>query len=98
MIVAFLWKRIINMIPKDKLQHFALGVLSIACAVVALAINKVWGFGPTLAYTTTAVGVLYEFQQWYRHEGQPDPLDAAATALPGWLAWGVLKLVELRMF
>lgn len=78
--------------PKDKLQHLALGVLSIACAAVALAIHKVFGLGPTLAFTTTAVGVLYEAQQWYRHEGQPDPLDAAATAIPGWVAWGVLYL------
>lgn len=80
------------MIPKDKFLHIALGVLSIACAAVALAIHKVFGLGPTLAFTTTAVGVLYEFQQWYRHEGQPDPLDAAATAIPGWVAWGVLYL------
>lgn len=79
--------------PRDKLQHFALGALAIACAALALLIYRLYGLGPTLAYTTTAVGVLYELQQWYRKEGQPDPYDALATALPGWLAWGVLHWI-----
>lgn len=80
-------------IPRDKLLHIALGVLSIVCALLALWISQRFGLGPTLAYTTTAVGVLYEVQQAYRKEGQPDPWDALATAAPGWAAWGVLTLI-----
>ena len=80
-------------LPQDKLQHLALGVLAIGCALLALLIYRVGGLGPTLAYTTTAVGVLYEVQQWYRKEGQPDVYDALATSLPGWVAWGVLHWI-----
>lgn len=75
---------------KDKLQHIGLGVLAILCAFGALWLHQHLGLGATLAYTTTVVGVLYELQQWYRREGQPDWLDALATAAPGWIAWGVL--------
>lgn len=81
-------------IPRDKLLHIALGVLSIVCALAALMIHAFFGLGPTLAYTTTAVGVLYEVQQWYRKEGQPDPWDAVATAAPGFVAWGLLELIR----
>lgn len=76
--------------PKDKLLHIALGLLAIGCALLALVIFQRFGLGPTLAYTTTSVGILYEVQQWYRREGQPDALDAVATAAPGWVAWLVL--------
>lgn len=79
--------------PRDKLLHIALGVLSIVCALAALMIHALFGLGPTLAYTTTAVGVLYEIQQWYRKEGQPDIYDALATAAPGWVAWGILGVM-----
>jgi hypothetical protein len=40
-------------------------------------------------------GIFYEFQQWYRKEGQPDVWDAIATALPGIVAgatWELLKV------
>jgi hypothetical protein len=80
-------------IPKDKILHFALGVLAILCALVALTIHAWFGLGPTLAYTTTVTGVLYEVQQWYRKEGQPDLLDALATAAPGWVAWAFLEFL-----
>lgn len=77
--------------PRDKLLHLALGVLSLACGLLALWIYEQFGLGPTMAYTATAVGVLYELQQWYRREGQPDAWDAAATAAPGWIAWALLS-------
>jgi hypothetical protein len=80
------------MIAKDKLLHIGLGGLAIVCALVALMVYGLFGLGPTLAYTTTVVGLLYEVQQAYRGEGQPDILDAAATALPGFVAWGFLSL------
>ena len=79
---------------RDKLLHIALGVLSIGCALAALMIHAFFGLGPCLAYTTTAVGILYEVQQWYRKEGQPDPWDAVATAAPGFVAWGLLELIR----
>lgn len=81
------------MIARDKLLHIALGVLAVACALLALAIFQRFGLGATLAYTTTAVGILYEVQQAYRKEGQPDPWDAAATAAPGWAAWALLEFL-----
>lgn len=82
------------MIAKDKLLHVGLGILAIACAMVALMVYGLFGLGPTLAYTTTVVGLLYEVQQMYRGEGQPDLWDAAATAAPGFVAWGVLTLIN----
>lgn len=81
-------------IPRDKLLHIALGLLALACALAALMIHALFGLGPTLAYTTTAVGVLYEVQQWYRREGQPDIYDALATAAPGWVAWALLEVLK----
>jgi hypothetical protein len=78
---------------KDKALHLALGVLAIACALGALTIHAWFGLGACLAYTTTVVGVLYEVQQWYRKEGQPDLLDAIATAAPGFVAWGILTII-----
>jgi hypothetical protein len=81
------------MIPRDKLLHIGLGLLAIACALVALTVHAWFGLGACLAYTTTCVGVLYELQQWYRKEGQVDIWDAIATAAPGFVAWGVLELV-----
>jgi hypothetical protein len=82
------------MIPKDKLLHLALGGLSIVCVMAALAIYNNFGLGACFAFTTTAVGVLYEIQQWYRKEGQPDIYDALATAVPGWVAWALLEVLK----
>jgi hypothetical protein len=81
------------MIARDKLLHIGLGLIALPCAYVALWVNSLLGLGACLAYTTTVVGILYEVQQWYRKEGQPDPWDAVATALPGWVAWGLLELL-----
>jgi hypothetical protein len=81
------------MIPRDKLLHIGLGLLAIACALVALTVHAWFGLGACLAYTTTCVGVLYELQQWYRKEGQPDLVDAAATAAPGFVAWAFLAII-----
>ena len=81
------------MLARDKLLHIALGVLALACALLAQAIFQRFGLGPTLAYTTLAVGVLYEVQQWYRREGQVEVLDAIYTAAPGFAAWGLLEMM-----
>ena len=81
------------MIARDKLLHIGLGLIALPCAYVALWANSLFGLGACLAYTTTVVGILYEVQQWYRKEGQPDPWDAFCTALPGFVAWGLLELL-----
>lgn len=78
---------------RDKLLHVLLGLLALACALLALWIYERFGLGPTMAYTATAVGVLYEVQQKVRGEGQVEVLDAVYTAAPGWLAWAVLSIL-----
>ena len=78
-------------IPRDKLLHLALGVLWLCATAVNLLVFTLFGLGPALAYGTTVYAILYELNQWYRKEGQPDPLDALATALPGWVAWALLE-------
>jgi hypothetical protein len=67
------------MIPKDKLQHLAMGV---GAAAVLGAVHYL-PVGWAVAIGCTAFGVFYEYQQWYRKEGQPDVWDAIATSLPG---------------
>lgn len=78
------------MLPRDKLLHLALGFIAIACAMLALWVRDRFGLGPCLAFTTTTVGILYEGQQWVRKEGEVSPVDALATAIPGWAAWAVI--------
>jgi len=81
------------MIPKDKLLHIGLGVLWLCATAVNLLVFTLFGLGPALAYGTTVYAILYELNQWYRKEGQPDPLDAFCTALPGWVAWALLEIL-----
>ena len=82
------------MIPRDKLLHIGLGVLWLCATVTNLMVYTFFGLGPALAYGTTAFGILYEINQWIRKEGQPDPWDAAATALPGLVAWAILEAIK----
>lgn len=81
------------MIPRDKLLHLALGVIAIMCAGIALLVYEQFGLGPCLAFTTTMVGGGYEVQQQIRKEGEPDVMDAIATAIPGWIAWAIMELL-----
>lgn len=91
--IADAFKRLANVFfPRDKLLHIVLGIIAMLCACGGLWVYSMFGLGPTLAYTTSAVGVLYEVQQWYRKEGQPDPIDALATAAPGFVAWLALEM------
>ena len=78
-------------IPKDKILHIAMGVFAvlITLAVIELARHNL---GAALAVMTTAFGVFYEAQQWWRKEGTVDPWDALATAAPGFVAWGLLEV------
>ena len=79
-------------IPKDKLLHIGMGVFAvlITLAVIELARHNL---GAALALMTTAFGVFYEAQQWYRRDGTVDVMDAVATAAPGFAAWGLLELL-----
>jgi hypothetical protein len=79
------------MIAKDKLQHLAMGVGS----TVVLGAIHFLPIGWAVAIGGIVFGIFYEFQQWYRKEGQPDVWDAIATALPGIVAgatWELLKV------
>ena len=78
------------MIARDKVLHIIMGIS--ACVVMAVA--HYVSLGLSLAIGATALGVFYEIQQWYRKEGQPDVLDAIATASPGIAAYVVLDLVK----
>lgn len=78
------------MIAKDKLMHIAMGIG--ACVVMAIAHH--FSLGLSLAIGATSLGVFYEFQQWYRKEGQPELMDALATASPGLIAYVILDLIK----
>jgi hypothetical protein len=82
------------MLPRDKLLHIGLGCVWLFAAMVSYWVLLLWGIGPFLAYHTTTFGLLYEANQAIRKEGQPELLDAVATAAPGWLAWLVLEMMK----
>ena len=81
------------MIPKDKLLHIGMGVGAVIVTVLVVQLAQ-YSLGAALAAMTTAFGVFYEFQQWWRKEGQPDFWDAAATAAPGFATWLALELFK----
>ena len=78
------------MIPKDKLQHLAMGVGSVA----VLGAIHFLPLGLAIAVGGIVFGVFYEVQQWYRKDGQPDVWDAIATALPGVIAGVAFELIK----
>lgn len=84
-----------NWLPRDKALRAAMGLATVAIVLVVLAIAK-HDIGFSLAVATTLVGLAYEWQQKFRGEGEFSLLDAAATAAPGYVAWGVLALFGLR--
>lgn len=77
-------------IPRDKIMHLILGNIALAATLLLVLVFEQFGAGPAAALATTLVGVGYELQQKIRGEGEPSWQDAAATALPGWVAWLVL--------
>lgn len=81
------------MIPRDKLLHIGMGIGAIVVTMLAVQFAQ-WKLGAALALTTTAFGVFYEAQQWWRKEGTVDVWDAAATAAPGWVAWLGLEVLK----
>ena len=79
------------MIPRDKLLHIGMGIGAVAITLVVIMLARL-NLGAALALMTTAFGVFYEVQQWWRKEGTVDPWDALATAAPGFVAWGLLEV------
>lgn len=79
------------MIPKDKLLHLGMGVGS----TIVFGVVHFLSVGWAVAIGGIVFGVFYEFQQWYRKEGQPDVWDAIATALPGVAAGVALELLKV---
>lgn len=82
-------------IPKDKLMHLATGAAAVLCVLLTMAIAK-HNIGLALAAATTLLGLAIEALQKFRGEGEFSLLDAAATAAPGFLAWGVLASFGLH--
>ena len=80
-------------IPRDKILHLIMGVLAVAVTYAAVWIGQ-HNLGLALAFVSTMFGAFYEFQQWYRGEGQVEIWDAVATAAPGFVAWGLLELIR----
>jgi len=74
---------------KDKIMHLLMGIG--ACVVLVVVHHVSLGLG--LLIGCTALGIFYEVQQWYRQEGQPELLDAFATALPGIVAYFALEAI-----
>lgn len=81
------------MIPKDKLLHIAMGIGAIVVTLLVMELAR-YSLGASLALMTTAFGVFYEWQQWWRKEGVVDPWDALATAAPGFVAWAALEMLK----
>lgn len=81
------------MLARDKLQHLAMGLGAVVATLIAVWIAQ-HSLGGACAFIATLFAVFYEAQQWYRKEGQPDLLDAVATAAPGWIAWVVLEALK----
>lgn len=80
-------------IARDKLLHLAMGAAVVIIMVLVIELAKI-SLGGALALMTTAFGAFYEFQQWYRKEGQVEALDVIYTAAPGFVAWGLLELIR----
>ena len=80
-----------TMLARDKLLHIAMGVGAVIVTIGVIALSR-HSLGAALAVMTTAFGVFYEFQQWWRREGSVEWLDALATAAPGFAAWVVIEV------
>lgn len=82
--------------PKDKLMHIAVGLLAglltlaVWLAMVKLGIAPLSGLPGALALGTTLVGLTKEGADYMDNRARPgehgvEPLDALATAVPGWV-------------
>lgn len=76
-------------IPKDKLQHVALGAIYVAAGFAHSYVADKYGWGAAAAFDAALGGVAYEVNQRVRGEGEVSVADALASALPGAAVWGI---------
>jgi uncharacterized membrane protein len=79
-------------LAKDKRQHLQGGLVVGLLAWLVLLVGS-WNTAAAIALAGTAVGGGWEWLQGFRREGQPDHLDALATAAGAWVVaafvqWG----------
>ncbi len=82
---------------RDKLYHLIAGAAGAAAVAVLIVLAGWWGTAAAMVAGAAMLGVAYEVLQWWRQDGEPDPLDAAATGVGGvllvagamWLGWPV---------
>jgi hypothetical protein len=77
---------------RDKFLHIALGICGLIAAYCGAFVLTHFGYGWFFAFSTTALGIGYEINQYVRKEGKVEILDALATASVGWLALIFLEL------
>lgn len=68
---------------RDKLMHAAMGAITALGVLALLLIAKHIGKDAAMVTGAIAVGLAYEGIQKLRNAGEPDLVDAAATALGG---------------
>jgi hypothetical protein len=78
---------------RDKLLHIAFGICGLITAFMGALVLAHFGQGWFYAFSTTALGVGYEINQYVRKEGKVEALDALATASPGWVVLILLEFV-----
>lgn len=67
----------------DLYKHMAVGAASVPITLLIIAISKHYGEYAAAVMGAIILGAAYEFLQLLNKEGDPDPADAAATALGG---------------
>lgn len=71
------------MIARDKRLHLLMGAIVALAAGALVWLAGEYGLAPAMALAAAAAGVGYEVIQAIRNEGEPDPVDAAYTAVGG---------------
>lgn len=67
----------------DLYKHMAVGAASVPITLLIIAISRKYGDHAAAVTGAILLGMAYEFLQWVNKEGDPDPVDAAVTALGG---------------
>lgn len=67
----------------DLYKHMIVGASSVPITLLIIAISRRYGDHAAAVTGAIPLGMAYEFLQWVNKDGDPDPKDAAATALGG---------------
>lgn len=67
----------------DLYKHMAVGAASVPITLLIIAISRKYGDHAAAVTGAILLGMAYEFLQWVNKDGDPDPADAAVTALGG---------------